>query len=369
MTSRNTFQKYYAQEELKEYIETTLGAKALPVASGVFFIFRDEEAEAQFAFGRYRRAPQRERTRVYRRSKAEVLRDQIAFHQELFDTYWTSALEVGRWPTREEFGDSTSLLQVFPTLKQVQRAMLEVYDAKELESAEQAARDNLLFAQAMSFFRGRAAFSHLPLSVQNDIRYFHRTYRELQNEARHLLQSLTDTTQIANACAEAVASAPPHFLEPDKSLSICADFVMRLPLSLRAYVGCAEQLIGSVDQYDLVKLHIHTGKITVMRYDDFANKPLPLLIERIKVSLWNVRVEYFDYVDEYKPRPLYWKSKFLSSHDPTYRKQLSFDERLDELGLAPEHPFFGFSEAELADILKHKGLEIRGHRFYKRPVN
>ena len=106
-----------------------------------------------------------------------------------------------------------------------------------------------------------------------------------------------------------------------------------------------------------------------MRYDDFSDKPLPLLVERIKVSLWNLRVEYFDYVDEYKPRPLYWKSKFLDPDDPSYRKQLSFDERLDELGLAPEHPYFGFSEAELTDILKHKGLEIRGHRFYKRAAN
>ena len=71
MTSRNTFQKYYAQEELKEYIEATLGTKALPVASGVFFVFKDEEAEAQFTFRRYRRAPRRERTRIHRKSKAE----------------------------------------------------------------------------------------------------------------------------------------------------------------------------------------------------------------------------------------------------------------------------------------------------------
>ena len=194
ITSRNTFQKYYAQEELKEYIEVTLATKALPVASGVIFIFKDDEAEAQFAFHRYRRAPRRERTRVHKRSKADVLRDQIALHSELFDSYWSAALEAGRWPAPDEFSESSSLLAVFPTLKQVQRAMLEVYDAKELESAEHAARDNLLFAQAMSFFHGRTAFSHLPPGVQRDVRYFHRTYRELQNQARSLLRSLTDTT-------------------------------------------------------------------------------------------------------------------------------------------------------------------------------
>ncbi len=369
ITSRNTFQKYYAQEELKVYIETTLGKKALPVASGVYFIFKDEETEARFTFRRYRSAPQSARTRVHKKSQAAILQEQIALHQELFDAYWASALKIGRWPVSEEFSETSAVLTVFPTLKQAQRAMLEVYDVTELEFAERAARDDLLFAQAMSFFTGRAAFSHIPPSVQLDVRCFFRTYRELQNRARELLQSLTDTTQLERACAEVIATSMPHFLESNKSLSVRADSIARLPLILRAYIGCAEQLIGAVDQYNLIKVHIHTGKISVMRYDDFASKSLPLLIERVKISLWNQRVDYFDYVDEYKPRPLYWKSKFMSTDETSYQKQIGFDKRLDELGLAPEKPYFGFSEAELTDILNHKGLEIRGYRFYKRAAS
>ena len=47
ITSRNTFQKYYEQEELKAYIDQVLGVDAIPVALGIYFVFRDEsQAEA-----------------------------------------------------------------------------------------------------------------------------------------------------------------------------------------------------------------------------------------------------------------------------------------------------------------------------------
>jgi DNA phosphorothioation-associated putative methyltransferase len=42
ITSRNTFQKYYGQQELKNYIDSTLGADAVPVEPGVYFVFRYE---------------------------------------------------------------------------------------------------------------------------------------------------------------------------------------------------------------------------------------------------------------------------------------------------------------------------------------
>ena len=40
ITQHNTFQKYYQQAELKQYIEATLNVEAQAVAAGVFFVFR-----------------------------------------------------------------------------------------------------------------------------------------------------------------------------------------------------------------------------------------------------------------------------------------------------------------------------------------
>ncbi|MCS6815737.1 MAG: DNA phosphorothioation-associated methyltransferase, partial [Cyanobacteria bacterium] len=48
ITSRNTFQKYYEQEELKNYIDQVLGVDSIPVALGIYFVFRDEYQAQNF---------------------------------------------------------------------------------------------------------------------------------------------------------------------------------------------------------------------------------------------------------------------------------------------------------------------------------
>jgi hypothetical protein len=48
LTKRNTFQKYYAQSELRSYIETTLDTNAIAVSPGIFFVFKDELEEQTF---------------------------------------------------------------------------------------------------------------------------------------------------------------------------------------------------------------------------------------------------------------------------------------------------------------------------------
>ena len=38
---------------------------------------------------------------------------------------------------------------------------------------------------------------------------------------------------------------------------------------LRVYVGCATQLYGDVEGVDLIKIHMTSGKVSLMKYDDF----------------------------------------------------------------------------------------------------
>ncbi len=54
ITNRNTFQKYYEQEELKIYIDQVLGVDAIPVALGVYFVFRDDAEAELFRASRFR---------------------------------------------------------------------------------------------------------------------------------------------------------------------------------------------------------------------------------------------------------------------------------------------------------------------------
>ena len=364
ITSRKTFQKYYDQSELKEYIEHTLGTSAVPAASGIFLVFKGEEFEAAYRFARYGRK-KRERQRVHRKTKAEKLKSLIEENFKVCDAYWAGSIERGRWLGPAEFFESEKLKELFGSVKKAQKALLELFDEQELSEAEARREEEIAFGQAMAYFQGRSPFSQLPMELKKDIRYFYGTYRDLQRKSQELLSSLTETENIESACLQ-LSETIPHFIEHEKSLTLPANRIGELPLTLRSYIGCAEQLIGSAEQYDLIKIHMHTGKVSVMSYEGFDEKPLPALIERIKVDLWNQRVHYYDYVDEFRPRPLYWRSKFMTAEDDSFKKQQSFDLKLDDLGLAPDNPHFGFSFDQVQEILHAKGLEIKGHRFYKK---
>ena len=53
LTKRNTFQKYYQQAELKEYIDRILTVDAIPLGLGIFLVFRDECQAESFRAARF----------------------------------------------------------------------------------------------------------------------------------------------------------------------------------------------------------------------------------------------------------------------------------------------------------------------------
>ena len=73
---------------------------------------------------------------------------------------------------------------------------------------------------------------------------------------------------------------------------------------MRIYVGCALQLFGEAGAVDLIKVHLQSGKVTFLVYDDFEGAKVPRLVERIKVDLERLRVDFFDYVGAFDPQLL-----------------------------------------------------------------
>lgn len=122
-----------------------------------------------------------------------------------------------------------------------------------------------------------------------------------------------------------------------------------------------------IEGIDLIKIHIHSGKLTLMAYDGFETQPLPMLRERIKINMRAGRIEFFDYgYGDYEPQPLYWKSKLIDDSFLDYKKQLSFDQRLQGMGLLDQGKSFGPALADLTKSLNGThGVEIRGYRFFK----
>lgn len=61
-------------------------------------------------------------------------------------------------------------------------------------------------------------------------------------------------------------------------------------------MGCALQLFGDPGSVDLIRVHLQSGKVTFLIYDDFERSDLPRLVERIKVDMPRLRVDFYNYV-------------------------------------------------------------------------
>jgi DNA phosphorothioation-associated putative methyltransferase len=108
--------------------------------------------------------------------------------------------------------------------------------------------------------------------------------------------------------------------------------VDRLPAPLRVYTGCGEVLDGNIDDADLVKTHLQSGKLTLLKYEDYDTSPLPKLKQRIKIRLRDQDIEFFDYGGEYPSQYLYMKSRFMSPDQNDYQRQKNFDVDLSGYG-------------------------------------
>ena len=94
VTAKRTFQKFFTQEELRQWIERTLDRRVVAAAPGVFYVFRDEADAQSFAVNRV--------ARQRRIPHVERCQELVSDHKELVETLMTFVTERGRLPVYEE---------------------------------------------------------------------------------------------------------------------------------------------------------------------------------------------------------------------------------------------------------------------------
>jgi DNA phosphorothioation-associated putative methyltransferase len=301
ITSRNTFQKYYAQAELKGYIERTLDENAIAVAPGIYYIFRDKIEEQRFLAKRHQRHHQWHQITTPTPTSEEQARLLFTQHQTLLTAFWDRCLELGRIPVDDEFAESANIKMHFGNAKRAFKLLIQVQGGSaelEFEQAIALRREDLLVYFALSQFEQHKGYSRLPDEQKRDIKIFFDTYKVAISEAKVLLFAIADTQLIEQACIDAHdKKLPASKLNNGHSLEFHKKYLSYLPALLRVYVGAAVQLYGELDEIDLVKIHITSGKVSFMGYDNFDTSPLPTLRERIKVKMWQLDVDFFDYVE------------------------------------------------------------------------
>ncbi|MBF4442473.1 DNA phosphorothioation-associated putative methyltransferase, partial [Vibrio anguillarum] len=332
ITSRNTFQKYYVQTEIKGYLECSLQEDIITVAPGVFYIFKDKLEEQRYLQSKYQRhhtwqqltSPQL----VESKDRAKLV---ITQNSKLFDDFWNACLELGRIPANDEFERSEEVRSLIGPHKKVFGLLQEMFDTREFSNAEKSRKEDLLVYFSMGLFDKRKPYTQQPESLKRDIKALFDDYRTAINLATELLFAIADTELMRDQCLKAHNQLPASILNEGHSLIFHKSYIEKLPLLLRVYVGAALQMYGELDDaIDLVKIHINSGKLTLTHYDDFE-KSVPYLVERTKIKMADQDIDFFDYVDESRRPPLLNKHLLLDKQSEQYEKQKSFDMRLSKL--------------------------------------
>jgi hypothetical protein len=143
LTRRNTFQKYFEQQELQQYIEDALETTAVPVGLGVFYVFRDPAEQQDFLSARSRRPI--DRTQISARlglgaPPANPWEALYGEHKDLLDAFGGLALRLGRFPVQEELGRLGEVSAKLGSPKRGLRAFIQGGGAKDTAWGEVAAR-------------------------------------------------------------------------------------------------------------------------------------------------------------------------------------------------------------------------------------
>ena len=311
ITARNTFQKYFSQGELQYYIENILGNTAIALGPGVFIVFKDKLEEQNYQLARQRTKHQwRQLTaklaKPLEKKKAKVLYDK---HQALFDDFWYTTLDLGRLPANDEFEQSDLIRQVANSHSKAIQVCKQYYAPEDLDLARKGRIDDLSVYFALSYFKKRDSYTRMPKGLQRDIREFFGKYTDARDAGKHLLFSLSGTSVIYQACVEAHKRLPASELNGQHDFIFHKQYLNQCPKELRAYIGCATQLYGELENVSLIKAHITSGKVTLMVFDDWG-KDQPLLTERIKIKMREQDIDFFDYIGDYQPQPLLNKQDY-----------------------------------------------------------
>ena len=348
ITRRNTFQKNYSQEELKSYIDQVLGVDAIPVALGIYLVFRDEAQAQTFRASRFRSPATTPRV------KASVKR--FEQYKAMLAPLMAFFTERGRLPIEEELQEFAALQSEFGTLRRAFQVVLQATEVQEWDAISEKRRQDLLVYLALSHFGTRPKLRHLAPITQHDIKALFGNYQQACTAADLMLLSLGNLEVMAERCKSSAIGK-----KLSNSLWVHVSALDALDPLLRLYEGCASRTIGRPEETTVVKFHISKPKISYLFYPDFDQEPHPCLSTSMQIDLQDLHVSHRDYDPEDNPPVLHQKELLVQSDYPLYEKfaKLSRQEAdwglLDDLGRVRDRR--GWQKC-----LDEHCAELKGHR-------
>jgi DNA phosphorothioation-associated putative methyltransferase len=349
ITRAGTFQKFYDQAELSDWIQETLGVKPHAAAPGIFYVFRDEAAAQRFVASRvytYRPRVTIDPQAHYETNR-EVLAPLLAFMQA-----HSRAPKVGEL----DAADLAAIQERLGSLGRGQRLIRRATDDEYWDRVAVQRRAELLIYVALSRFGRRPRFSQLDATLATDIRTLFGTYKDACLQADRLLLACGDQAMLyVNARSSKIGK------QTQSALYVHRSAMAEIPPVLQVYEGCTRVLAGTVASANMIKLSVTEPQVSYLTYPDFDKDPHPTLRSAITVNLRKLTVDWRDYSRSDNPPLLHRKEEFLGRDDP----QRPLYERLTraemKVGLY-EHPErIGTLKGWQATLLAAR-VSLRGHR-------
>lgn len=356
-TQRNTFQRYYSQQELRHYLKEILNKEPVAVGPGIYLIFKDEIEEQSFLQNRTRNRGGLESLIRHIPKPTRKEREETFYNanRQLFDSIWHLWLDLGRKPDRPEILQINEVEKMCGSLGRAINFLRRFHGDEAIAAAARLRKTDLTLYFALQQFERRQPYKTLPDRLRRDVRVFFGGYRHAQIAGRELLFSAGNKSVIQTACRQAAGKGM-GWLDRDDSLYVHTLLIERLPIILRAYIGCGGYLYGDITNSDLVKIHSRSARLTLMRFDDFDAKPLPQLVEKVKVNLRDQKTDEYLYRGGLSAPYLYGKSRFIQEDFPHFAEQVAFERDLEKLNL------FDFSEHGPLPNVFNERLEAAGYQ-------
>jgi DNA phosphorothioation-associated putative methyltransferase len=312
LTKNNTFQKFYAPGELEHLIEVTLQAEVITLSLGICIVFRDPDDAEAFEASRSRRridwldlSSQLKFTSPSAREHRRA--DRYELYKELFDSFWDALLEYGRAPEPGEYDRLGDLRRAAGGISRAVQLVVQKNSEPLWKLSRKARSEDVLVYLAMTNFRKKFLRRDVPLRIKNDIRAFFGDLAIAKKQAHDILLAAADPDEVSLAIEGLDFGIYDH---EEEQFTFHRKFLNLLPPALRVYVQCGALRYGDPEEADLIKIHVASGKLTFLHYDDFK-KADPLLQTRIKINLRTQFVQVFDHRSD--PQPLVNKRLYLKS--------------------------------------------------------
>ncbi len=351
VSSRNTFQKYYEQEELKLYIDSVLGVDSVPVALGIYFVFRDDSQAHSFRASRFHSRATTPRIRVTSK-RFEDYRELLSPLMEFFT-------ERGRLPIGEELRNFDSLLDEFGTVRRAFNLIVQATNQDEWDAIADKRRQDILVFLALSNFDNpykRLKLSQLSPQYQTDIKSLFGSYQAACITADLMLFNLGRVGFIATCCQNSKIGRLDR-----QALYVHVSALDRLDTMLRLYEGCASRTIGRMDGATLIKFHFHKPKITYQFYPDFDDTPHPKMQSSMQIDLRDLHVRYRDYHNSDDPPVLHYKETYVMPDYPQYEKFAKLTKQEENWGLLDNLKEIAHFQS-WQQTLRDRCAELQGHR-------